>query len=276
MDFYGIPLTIEVPRGGTRSGTSPDGSKWSRTLTHHYGEIPGTIAPDGEPLDVWLGPSSAKTVFIINQVKKDGSLDEQKIMLGFRDVDAAVDGYLENMPSECFGGVFTSSLEELKKRINRDLETREKVASRDLRLQALANTGVDVNLLRLQEKLSAAQNPHLYKEALMGVIGTAAKNFLGKASISGAKSVAKSAPKAIATAGSTAATKGKTIGAGIKTWGKNVAKNTKLDKKTILGTGALAGAAYTGKKGIDGVSSALKTEHILPPGRATPSRRGPF
>ncbi|PHP18783.1 hypothetical protein CG471_16070 [Sphingobium sp. IP1] len=54
---------------------------------------------DGDHVDVFLGPKAAdptNPVFIVDQVNKDGSFDEHKVMVGFGDKGAARRGYLAN------------------------------------------------------------------------------------------------------------------------------------------------------------------------------------
>jgi len=94
--WNGLDLSIEIAKGGTRTAT--DGS-WSRTLTWAYGYIRGTVGKDGEQVDCYVGPYPlSDTVFVINQARQDGGLDEHKAMLGFRDEPSAIRGYLSNYP----------------------------------------------------------------------------------------------------------------------------------------------------------------------------------
>ncbi len=95
---FGREIAIENPRGSTRSGTAPDGTRWETTLAHDYGDIKGTTAADGDNLDVFLGPDSPESspVFVVDQVNEDGSFDEHKVMAGFPSEQAAREGYLAN------------------------------------------------------------------------------------------------------------------------------------------------------------------------------------
>ncbi|MFL0806741.1 MAG: hypothetical protein K6L60_05590 [Oceanobacter sp.] len=95
--IQGLDVTIENPRGSNRSGTDPDGHKWSVEMKHHYGYIKRTTGADGEGVDVFVGkePESQK-VFVIDQVNADGTFDEHKVMLGFRNRAQAVHGYKSN------------------------------------------------------------------------------------------------------------------------------------------------------------------------------------
>lgn len=97
VPVQGLDITIENPRGSTRSGTDPDGNKWEQELAHHYGYIKRTQGADGEHVDVFIGPDVESTdAFVIDQVNADGTFDEHKIMLGFKNQKAARDGYRAN------------------------------------------------------------------------------------------------------------------------------------------------------------------------------------
>lgn len=91
----GIDITIENPKDSTRSGTSPDGTKWSNTMGAHYGYAKRSLAADGDHVDVFVGPAAdrAPTVWVIDQVNADGSYDEAKALFGFMNKGAALKAY---------------------------------------------------------------------------------------------------------------------------------------------------------------------------------------
>lgn len=63
-----LPLSMQIPTGGTRSGVSPDGEPWSVTMPCDYGEMPGVKGLDGEATDYLLvrnGPRG--TTFVVEQ-----------------------------------------------------------------------------------------------------------------------------------------------------------------------------------------------------------------
>src|SRR5688500_12742205 len=65
---HGLDITIENPRGSNRSGTSPDGKKWTSRLPHHYGYIRRTEGGDRDNVDVYVGPHlKSDKVFVIDQ-----------------------------------------------------------------------------------------------------------------------------------------------------------------------------------------------------------------
>jgi len=98
VKIQGMDISIENPQGSTRSGTSPDGSRWSNTLHSHYGYFTGTTAADGDHLDVFLtdGAEDAPVAWVIDQKNQDGSFDEHKIVLGPRAEEDARAAYLAN------------------------------------------------------------------------------------------------------------------------------------------------------------------------------------
>ena len=93
-------ITIENPKGSTRSGVDADGKPWETTMQHTYGYIRGTEAPDGDHIDVFLSSDidawEGRKVFVVDQYNPDGTFDEHKVMLGFNDRDEAFNAYLSN------------------------------------------------------------------------------------------------------------------------------------------------------------------------------------
>lgn len=91
----GFDITIENPRGSERSGVNADGKPWSVIMNNTYGYIRGTEGVDGDHIDVFLG-NSGNGVYVVDQVKEDGSFDEHKVMYGFASLDEAKEAYLSN------------------------------------------------------------------------------------------------------------------------------------------------------------------------------------
>ena len=97
IKIHGLDITIENPKGSVRSGTNSKGEKWSTKLESHYGYIKGTSDKDADHTDVFIGSHpESHMVFIVDQIKPDGSFDEHKVMLGYRTVKEAKEGYLAN------------------------------------------------------------------------------------------------------------------------------------------------------------------------------------
>lgn len=95
IKVHGIDITIENPRGSTRSGTSPEGKKWQSRLPHHYGYVRRTEGGDGDHVDVFVGPHlKSDKVFVIDQHHlHTGNWDEHKCMLGFGNAKQAKHAY---------------------------------------------------------------------------------------------------------------------------------------------------------------------------------------
>ncbi len=97
VSLHGLNISIENPKGSVRSGTSPDGSKWSNTLAAHYGYIRKSEGNDGDHVDAFIGPNPESTkVFVVDQVNKDKSFDEHKVILGTDSIEQADSLYHAN------------------------------------------------------------------------------------------------------------------------------------------------------------------------------------
>lgn len=97
VTIQGLSIAIENPKGSTRSGTDPDGNQWESAMAHHYGYIKRTEGADGDHVDVFIGPDpESDRVFVIDQTNADGTFDEHKVMIGFRNQAAARKGYRDN------------------------------------------------------------------------------------------------------------------------------------------------------------------------------------
>jgi hypothetical protein len=121
VTLHGLVISIESPKGATRSGKSKSGASWSVTMRHHYGYFNGTVGRDKDHIDVFLGPEPEREdlkVYVVNQVDPaTGKFDEHKVMLGFEDQAAAKAGYLACY-EKCWkglGSVKEFSLERFKK-----------------------------------------------------------------------------------------------------------------------------------------------------------------
>ena len=114
----GYDITIENPKGSTRSGVDASGQPWSVTMNNDYGYIRGTEGVDGDHIDVFLSddPTTGK-VYVIDQVNAYGSFDEHKVMYGFKSALAAKRAYLANYSPgwKGLGTISEVSKEEFKK-----------------------------------------------------------------------------------------------------------------------------------------------------------------
>jgi hypothetical protein len=116
-EYAGIPIGIEIDEGDVKSGIDDLGEKWSHQYEFPYGEIPGTMGADGDPVDVYLGvlsEASAPDVFVVHQLRRDGSYDEDKCFLGFEKAADAEQAYRDHGPDFGFGYLDAMSLEDFK------------------------------------------------------------------------------------------------------------------------------------------------------------------
>ncbi len=96
--WRGLTISLENPKGSTRSGTSKSGKKWSTLMRHDYGRFLKTEGADGDHMDTFVGPDhESEVVYVIDQDCPDtGKFDEAKIMICFGSEEAARQGYLDN------------------------------------------------------------------------------------------------------------------------------------------------------------------------------------
>ncbi|MCC4269220.1 LPD5 domain-containing protein [Marinobacter nauticus] len=97
VKVQGLDIAIENPKGSTRSGTDPNGNRWESTMAHHYGYLNRTEGADGDHVDVFIGPDpESDRVFVVDQQNADGTFDEHKVLLGFKNQAEARKGYRDN------------------------------------------------------------------------------------------------------------------------------------------------------------------------------------
>ena len=99
VNVHGFEISIEQPKGSVRSGVDADGHEWSQEMHNTYGYIQGTEGVDGDHIDVFLSDHLDDwngLVFVVDQVNKDGSFDEHKVMIGFNSTKEAQEAYLSN------------------------------------------------------------------------------------------------------------------------------------------------------------------------------------
>jgi len=179
IEYQGLALDIENLKGSTRSGVDENGNKWESTMYAHYGELRGQNAPDGDYLDVFVGPEDdAQWVFVVHQVhpgghEKAGQFDEDKVMLGFSSADDAISCYLKHYDRpDYFGGVTMVSMPEFKAWVSHPDSDSKPVQppaqwktdylrprKKDMNIEAMSNplTRTKEIIRTLEEKLRAAQ-----------------------------------------------------------------------------------------------------------------------
>jgi hypothetical protein len=115
VDFQGIPVHVDRPRGFVQNGIDDSGDPWKRIYHVDYGFVPNTTGGDQDDLDVFLGlDQEAKEAHWILQKRADGSFDEYKVMLGFPNADMAKGMYLAHVPKKFYGGQATTSIGMMK------------------------------------------------------------------------------------------------------------------------------------------------------------------
>jgi len=98
-DWNGLQLVIENPKGSVRFGKSKDGKAWSTEMKDHYGYFGNKDSgADGDEVDFFFSEEhpDSEIIFVVNQVKKDGSFDEHKCVLGCITEAEAKTAYLRN------------------------------------------------------------------------------------------------------------------------------------------------------------------------------------
>ncbi|MGI6180428.1 hypothetical protein, partial [Butyricicoccus intestinisimiae] len=114
----GYNVTIENPKGSTRSGHDVNGKEWSVKMNYDYGKILGTTGVDGDHIDIYLSdsPTTGK-VYIVDQINQQtGEFDEHKVMYGFPSMEAAREAYASQYSKGWkIGTISEVSREEFKK-----------------------------------------------------------------------------------------------------------------------------------------------------------------
>lgn len=117
----GLDITIEQPKGSIRRGTDANGKQWESEMHNTYGYIRGTESVDGDHIDIFLSDNPTEgNVFVVDQVNKDGSFDEHKVMYGFPDMESAKQAYLSNYEEgwQGLGSITEVKKEDFKKWID--------------------------------------------------------------------------------------------------------------------------------------------------------------
>lgn len=116
----GMDITIETPKDAERSGTAPDGTRWSVKMPAHYGYVKRSEGADGDQVDVYIGPEAdTGRVFVFDQFDpKTRRFDEHKAVLGVRSIEDAQDlydgGFSDGSGPRRRGGVTEMSTDEFR------------------------------------------------------------------------------------------------------------------------------------------------------------------
>lgn len=112
-----LKITIENHRGSIRSGIDRKGNPWQQKMFHHYGYFNEIMGKDGNNLDFYLNPDNKQyKIFKITQINElTKEFDEHKIMIGFENIQDALEGYLIHYPKnwQGFGKIEEINFEDL-------------------------------------------------------------------------------------------------------------------------------------------------------------------
>lgn len=140
VEFGGLTVKIDRPKGFVMHGKDPKGADWTRTYKYDYGFIPGTEGGDGDGVDVFLGPiADDQEAYWARKIHEDGTFDEYKVFLGFGSAKAAEKAFKEHIPARMLAGIATMKLGLMKAMLG--LAPAEKVATRVAFLDELHRMG---------------------------------------------------------------------------------------------------------------------------------------
>lgn len=108
----GLDISIENPAGSRRRPEWPP-------LQSHYGYFKGTTGADKDHVDVFLtdrAEDDSLPVFVVDQVNRDGSFDEHKVVMGAPDEASARATYLSNYEQgwQGLGGITQMTQDEFR------------------------------------------------------------------------------------------------------------------------------------------------------------------
>lgn len=96
VNFHGIKIAVENPKGSTRSGVSKSGKKWSTKMTADYGYVEKTTAADGDQVDVFIGPAVTSELVVAIDQYEGNKFDETKFILGVNSKEEGEKLYLSH------------------------------------------------------------------------------------------------------------------------------------------------------------------------------------
>ncbi len=101
ISFGGYRMSIENPKGSTRSGVDANGKSWSIEMKDSYGYIGEKYGADGDHLDFFINDDADLDnfngrVYVVDQKNEDGTFDESKVMYGYPTWSAARKAYERN------------------------------------------------------------------------------------------------------------------------------------------------------------------------------------
>jgi hypothetical protein len=110
-EIQGMPISIEYPKGSER----PVGKSESRTMGAHYGYLKGTGGADGQQVDVMVGEDPEnRTAYLVDHLNASGEWQQHRVLLGFKDLEAALRAYRSAYPDNPMGPVSEVGIPELR------------------------------------------------------------------------------------------------------------------------------------------------------------------
>lgn len=90
-EIFGLPVIYEYRKGDTKKSKESPYSDWGWPMYEDYGFFVDSLGNDGEEADFFdAGDRDSKVVFLLPLLKRDEEvLDEYKILIGFKDLEAA-------------------------------------------------------------------------------------------------------------------------------------------------------------------------------------------
>lgn len=150
MDFQGLDLRIEYPKGSQRSYEDDKGNTQYKRMYADYGEVRHTKGLDGDAVDVYVGPDkTSDRVFVVTQMKKNDweKVDEEKCILGVQSKKDARALYLKHYNDDRFcGAIKELSMDDFQDRLETKGSVGKKIASAGARI-------AELNYLRMQQGL---------------------------------------------------------------------------------------------------------------------------
>lgn len=148
LDFQGLEVAIEFPKGSKRPYTDDAGVERLKTMHADYGEVRGTKGLDGDAVDIYVGPEAdSDRVFVITQMKRGDwkKIDEEKCILGTSSAKEARQLYLSHYNDSRFcGAIKEMSMDQFKEKLATKGVAGKKIASTAQRI-------AELNYLRLQQ-----------------------------------------------------------------------------------------------------------------------------
>lgn len=158
----GLTIAVEWPAGSLRK--YKDG--YQKLMQADYGYLRNTTGADGEEWDCYVGPNkNSKRVVKIEQLKDDGSYDEDKFILGCDSTNEAVNLYLAHMPEDKLGAVAELSIDEFKKQLSAHMEEEKETS------KAAAFAG------RIEEALATARTDFLKNKTKWSILRMSLKKM---------------------------------------------------------------------------------------------------